>query len=299
MAPTRASRCRLLFSVPAVAGPFDLGVVDVKAAVHVDPVTAQVTAKSDPLPTILQGIPLDVRDIRVNMDRPNFILNPTSCDEMSVDASPDPQPTGEQRATPRDRFQLAEVLAPGLQAQAHLLLEGQNEPRRPPGPDSDPSKPRRGDANISRVSVALPKKASSSTRPTSARSAPGPSSRPSECPRGAIYGEATVTTPLLRPKARAARSTCAPPENLLPDLVPDLRGPADLPNQNRVEQDESTKSTEESATPSTRSRRPIHKARPKTEGRQQGPPAELPQHLQAALPRHGEDERPQRQGPRL
>ena len=42
---------------PAVAGPFDLGTIVVRNALYLDPATAQVTVKSDPLPQILDGIP--------------------------------------------------------------------------------------------------------------------------------------------------------------------------------------------------------------------------------------------------
>ena len=70
--------------MPAVAGPFDLGNVVVRAKLDVDRHTAQVRVISDPLPTILQGIPLGVRDIRVTVDRPDFFVNPTSCASKSV-----------------------------------------------------------------------------------------------------------------------------------------------------------------------------------------------------------------------
>ena len=69
-----------MFITPAIAGPFDLGTVVVRAGLYIDPATAQVTAKADPLPRILHGIPLDVRSVTVNMSRPDFTLNPTSCD---------------------------------------------------------------------------------------------------------------------------------------------------------------------------------------------------------------------------
>jgi hypothetical protein len=70
--------------VPAVAGPFDLGTVVVRSSVSVDKHTAKVTVDSDPLPTQLEGIPLDVKDVRVNVDRNGFWLNPTSCAEKTI-----------------------------------------------------------------------------------------------------------------------------------------------------------------------------------------------------------------------
>jgi hypothetical protein len=70
--------------VPAVAGPFNLGNVVVRAAINVDPRTAQVTITSDPLPQILDGIPLRLKTVNVNIDRPAFTFNPTNCESLKV-----------------------------------------------------------------------------------------------------------------------------------------------------------------------------------------------------------------------
>jgi hypothetical protein len=75
----------LSIAVPTAgqAGPFDLGVVVVRAGIYVDR-NAKVTVKSDPLPTIIQGVPLRLRQVVVNIDRPKFMFNPTSCAASSV-----------------------------------------------------------------------------------------------------------------------------------------------------------------------------------------------------------------------
>jgi hypothetical protein len=70
--------------VPVLAGPFDLGKAIVRARVEVDSHTAQITIASDPLPSILRGIPLDVRTINLTINRPGFIFNPTDCSALSV-----------------------------------------------------------------------------------------------------------------------------------------------------------------------------------------------------------------------
>ncbi|MGN6190043.1 MAG: hypothetical protein ACTHOE_14205 [Conexibacter sp.] len=62
--------------VPAVAGPFDLGTVIVRAAVFVDKYDATVRFVSDPFPTFLQGIPLNARDVRVHVDKPGVLAQP-------------------------------------------------------------------------------------------------------------------------------------------------------------------------------------------------------------------------------
>ena len=62
----------------AIAGPFDLGTVVVRQAISIDPIDAHVSVVSDPLPTILKGVPLRLRSVQVSVDRPGFALNPTS-----------------------------------------------------------------------------------------------------------------------------------------------------------------------------------------------------------------------------
>jgi hypothetical protein len=82
--PYKGAPYGMVVIVPALAGPFDLGTVVVRAAIYIDPHTAQVTVKSDPLPRMLDGIPLQVRRIEASVNRPSFTLNPTSCEPTKV-----------------------------------------------------------------------------------------------------------------------------------------------------------------------------------------------------------------------
>jgi hypothetical protein len=82
--PYKGAPYGVVVVVPALAGPFDLGTVVVRAAIYIDPHTAQVSVKSDPLPKMLDGVPLQVRRIEVSVSRPSFTLNPTSCDPAKV-----------------------------------------------------------------------------------------------------------------------------------------------------------------------------------------------------------------------
>ena len=85
--PYKGSQLSIVFVTPAVSGPYDLGNAVVRTALNVNPVTAQVTALGDPLPQIIGGIPLRLRSLRVNLDRPGFMLNPTDCSPSSLGAS--------------------------------------------------------------------------------------------------------------------------------------------------------------------------------------------------------------------
>jgi hypothetical protein len=72
--------------VPAVAGPFNLGNVVVRSAISVDPHTSAITITSDPLPQILDGVPLRIQTLNVSVDRPGFMFNPTSCAKKQITA---------------------------------------------------------------------------------------------------------------------------------------------------------------------------------------------------------------------
>ena len=84
--PFKGAPLSLVAVTPALAGPYDYGVVVVRVALHVDPQTAQVSAISDTVPSIIGGVPIRMRSIQVNTDRPNFTINPTNCNPLTVDS---------------------------------------------------------------------------------------------------------------------------------------------------------------------------------------------------------------------
>jgi hypothetical protein len=84
--PFKGAPLSLAAVTPALAGPYDYGVVVVRVALHVDPQTAQVFAASDTVPSIIGGIPIRMRSIQVSIDKPNFTINPTNCSAFSVDS---------------------------------------------------------------------------------------------------------------------------------------------------------------------------------------------------------------------
>jgi hypothetical protein len=85
--PYKGAPFGLTFVIPAIAGPYNLGTVVVRAAINVDPHTAVLTVTSDPLPTIIDGIPIQVKTVNVLIDRPNFVFNPTNCGPLSIGGS--------------------------------------------------------------------------------------------------------------------------------------------------------------------------------------------------------------------
>ena len=222
--PYKGAPISIVVVTPALAGPFDLGTVVVRAGLQIDPVTAQISVVSDPVPTALYGIPLDLRDIRVSVDRPQFTINPTNCDVTSVDANI----TGisGDHAQRSDRFQLAGCDRLGFRPKLTLRLKGSVHRRAHPRLIAD-LKARLGDANIARAQVKLPGAAfldnahigSVCTRVQFSAD---------QCPADSIYGKATATSPLLG-YAVSGPVYLRSSSHRLPDLVVALDGPYTQP----------------------------------------------------------------------
>jgi hypothetical protein len=82
--PYKGAPYGLSIVLPAKAGPFNLGTVVTRAAITVNPKTAALTVTSDPLPQIIDGIPLRVQTVNVTINRPQFIFNPTNCSAQQI-----------------------------------------------------------------------------------------------------------------------------------------------------------------------------------------------------------------------
>jgi hypothetical protein len=222
--PYKGAPLSFAIITPAAAGPYDLGTIVVRTALYVDSKTAKITAVSDPIPSILAGIPLDVRTVDLRLDRPEFTLNGTSCDPSAVEG----QVTSllGQIAPLSSRFQLAECTGLGLKPKMSLRLKGGTTRGKHPALRLV-LEPRAGDANLSSLSVALPRsefldQAHIGTVCTRVQFAAD------ECPAASIYGEVSVQTPILD-YPLVGHAYLRSSDNLLPDLVPDLRGPAYQP----------------------------------------------------------------------
>jgi hypothetical protein len=230
--PYRGAPMSMVVISPAIVGPYDLGVIAVRTALHVDPETAQARAASDPFPQIFQGIPVRIRDIRLQLDRPGFTLNPTSCTEKQITAhvtgtGGDVGSTGDDMgADLRERFQVSDCASLGFKPKLSLRLFGGTKRGSHPKLRAV-LKARKGDANIAFASVSLPHSefldqahiGTVCTRVQFAARA---------CPARSVYGHAIAKTPLFDSPLQGPvylRSSDHP----LPDLVAVLRGPDSQP----------------------------------------------------------------------
>jgi hypothetical protein len=221
--PYKGAPLSLALAVPALAGPFDLGNVVVRAALQINPETAQVTVASDPIPSILHGIPVDIRSILVDVNRGQFTLNPTSCEPDSVAGSASSQQG--LVASFSDRFQVGGCDDLRFKPRISLTLDGPTKRAGHPALRAVVRYPAGGGyANVARASVQLPhSEFFENSHLTSICSRPQFAA--GKCPRGSIYGQAAVSTPLLDEPLKGPvylRSNGG--KRGLPDLVADLNG---------------------------------------------------------------------------
>jgi hypothetical protein len=193
----------LAIEVPAVAGPFDLDVEDrpivVRAALTIDPHTAVATVTTDPLPRILQGIPLQVRTVNVTIDRPGFTFNPTNCTPMAFTGTA--TSTTGLSAPLSSRFQAANCASLAFKPTFSVTTSGRTS--RADGASLDtklsyPAGSQGTEANIRSVKVELPKQLPSRlTTLQKACLAQVFESNPAACPAPSVVGIVRISTPLL------------------------------------------------------------------------------------------------------
>ena len=223
--PYKGAPLSLAIVTPALAGPFDLGNVVVRAALEVDPETTQITAVGDPLPTILSGIPLDLRTVLVTIDRPQFLRNPTSCGTEQVSSKIGG--TAGAVAEPTAGLLVTGCAELDLSPKLSLRLGGRTKRAQSPSLSAVLSVPA-GQANLKRVEVVLPESefidnahiGNVCTRPEFAAEA---------CPADSVLGTASAQTPLLDGPLHGKvylRSNGG--ARKLPDLVVRLTGQIDV-----------------------------------------------------------------------
>jgi hypothetical protein len=228
--PYKGAPYSLIAKVPAQSGPFDFGNIVVRTAIDLNPVTAQVIAKSDPLPQILEGVPIQYRDVRIEVQKPDFSVNPTSCEQRFVKtnvystqgavAHPQvPTKVGDCASLafgPKLAFKLKGGTNRGdFQALTATLTTGKHE------------------ANIARASVTLPHSeflaqehiGTVCTRVQFAAKA---------CPDASVYGFAKAVTPLLD-KPLEGPVYLRSSTHSLPDLVAQLNGQFNIELAGRID----------------------------------------------------------------
>lgn len=220
--PYKGAPYSIVSRVPAQAGPFDLGTVVNRAGIYVDPETATATIKTDPLPQILEGVPVAYRTIHVDVDRKDFTLNPTGCAKKEIQATV--TAASGATATPTDEFKATNCAKLGYKPRLKLSLKGDTKRTGHPAVRAVLTQGR-GQSNTAKATVILPVSEFIDQNHVN-----NPCTRvqfnAGNCPKLSILGRATATTPLLDAPLRGPvyfRSNGGARE--LPDIVADLHGP--------------------------------------------------------------------------
>jgi hypothetical protein len=217
----------------ATVGPFDLGTIVIRSAFQVDQRTAQLqidSSASDPIPHIIDGIPLHLRDVRVYIDRKEFTHNPSSCEASELSSTLTgsgatfSNPADDSSATIRRHFQLLNCLTLGFHPKLGIRLRGGSKRGDYPQLRATFASRGPGDSNLKRIEVNMPHSeflAQEHIKEICTR----PQFQAETCPKGSVYGKAVAVTPLFDEPLRGdvyLRSSSNP----LPDLVANLRSGA-------------------------------------------------------------------------
>jgi hypothetical protein len=236
--PYKGAPLSIVTITPALGGPFDLGTGVDRVATYIDPETAQIHNVTETIPQILDGVPLDIRSIAISLDRPEFMLNPTSCKPMAFSGSVT-SPAG-ANAPLSSPFQVEGCRRLSFKPHFSLRLKGGTKRDDFPSIHATLTMPKGAHANLAGVVVSLPhseftEQGHIKTICTRVQFAAG-SGDGEECPKESIYGHAELQTPLLEKPLRGPvfqRSS----SHVLPDLVMSLRGQIDLAEDGKIDSD--------------------------------------------------------------
>jgi hypothetical protein len=207
---------------PAVAGPFNLGDVTVRSTINVDRNTAAVTINSEPFPTMLKGVPTQLKQIKVVVDRPNFQFNPTNCNAMSIAS----KLTGAQGGVASATYPFKAQNCAALSFHPTLVAEADGRASKPNGATfkvrvtSGP-----GQSNIAKTELTLPIQLPSRlTTIQKACLAATFEANPASCPEGSNIGNAVAVTPVLKNPLRGPAYLVSHGNAAFPDVEFVLQG---------------------------------------------------------------------------
>lgn len=223
--PYKGAPFGMALVVPAVAGPLSLGTVVVRAALFVDRDSTRLRVVSDPMPTILQGIPLQIRKVNVAVDRPGFMFNPTSCKGKTISARINSIFGAAKDVS--NHFQVAGCAALKYQPKMVLRVGSRGHVR------ADVSTPLtvsldmpKGNTNNKVVSVILPRTMNARLEVLSnAKACSLDQYKQDKCPIN--IGTATATTPVLKEPLAGKVYLVRNPNRRLPDVIVALKGKGD------------------------------------------------------------------------
>jgi len=229
--PYKGAPISMVTFTPAIAGPFDLGIVIVRVPLYVEPETAQIHAVSDVIPDVFYGVKLDLRSINLSIDRRQFMINPTNCAAQATTGAingggADPtNPATFSSYAVNDPFQATECNKLGFKPKLKVTLNGPTKRAKNPRLTAVLNA-KNGQANVLRTALTMPHSlfldqshiGTVCTRPQLASHT---------CPKNSVYGTAEAKSPLLERKLKG-KVFLVSSNHELPDLLVDLRGQVEI-----------------------------------------------------------------------
>ena len=190
--------------VPLHVGPFTLQTQVVRAKIEVNPLTTQLTVTTDPLPTIIDGIPADLRAINAVIDKPGFMFNPTGCEPGAFSGTA--YGTEGSSAPISSHFQMGSCRSLTFKPDFKVSTSGKTSRKDGASLDAKILYPTgelganqaSSQSNVKMVKVDLPKQLPSRLT-TLQKACPSATfeADPANCPSDSRVGEATAITPVL------------------------------------------------------------------------------------------------------
>lgn len=216
--PYRGEPFGLSIAVPAAVGPFNLGIVIIRARITVNPTTLALTITTDQLPQIIDGIALRLRAIDVNIDRPGFFFNPTNCNPLAVNGTI--ASVQGANAALSSRFQAANCRTLPFAPKLAALTYGNGEFAGHGASLHVEIATAPGQANMRTLKLDLPQRLPARLE-TIQRACPESAFKhnPATCPKTSVIGSATVATPVLSEAMRGPAILVSHGGAAFPDMV--------------------------------------------------------------------------------
>ncbi len=195
----------------AKAGPFDLGRVVVRSGISVNPYTAAASINTEAarfisytgavtelagFPEFIEGVPSQIKQLNVTVDRPNFEFNPTNCSPMEITATLKASDGEAAKSAP---FQASNCASLPFKPTFTATVVGQGSKEDGTTFDLTVESPGLGQANIHKVDLTIPAVLPSRLS-TIQKACPDAvfNANPASCDEGSLIGEGIVHTPVFK-----------------------------------------------------------------------------------------------------
>jgi hypothetical protein len=213
--PYQGAPYGLSFVVPVAAGPFNLGTEVTRARIEVEPESGRVVVATR-LPTIRGGIPIRLRSLTVNINRPNYLLNPTNCEVLKTESTA--TSTVGATALVSSPFQVTGCSSLAFKPSFKATSSARTSKANGASLETTINQPS-GQANIKSVLVQLPAQLPSRlTTLQKACLAATFDKNPASCPAGSFVGGARANTPVLPGKLQGPAMLVSHGGEAFPDL---------------------------------------------------------------------------------